>query len=218
MQVGNGLSTESTQFLGIHLDERLTWKSQLKHLNSKISRTIFSINQVKNTLPQHCLLYLYQSLIQPLLMYGILAWGNASKSALDKTIRLQKRGIRVVNRAQYKSHTEPLFKNSSVLKLNDIYEQQVVLFVLDYVQGRLPSSFNNVFLFNSDLNTEHRTRQSKLMHVPKGRTCFCAKLPYFNYPRIWNKWCFLITDNISRKALKNLIQDHILANYDKHVS
>ena len=90
-------------------------------------------------------------------MYGIKAWGTASESALYKTIRLKQRGIRVVNKANYKSHTEPVFKRSSVLQLNEIYKQQVALFMLDNIQGRRPSSFDIVFLFN----TEHRTRQSK---------------------------------------------------------
>ena len=36
---------------------------------------------------------------------------------------LQKRAIRAINKAKYNSHTEPLFKRSKILKLNDLYEQ-----------------------------------------------------------------------------------------------
>ena len=75
--------------------------------------------QVKHFLPYDSLKTLYYSLIESHLSYGILAWGNASESIKHRTIILQKCAIRAINKASYNSHTDPLFKSSKILKLND---------------------------------------------------------------------------------------------------
>ena len=68
----------------------------------------------------------------------LVAWGNASESTKYKTLLLQKRAIRAINKANYNSHTEPLFKRSKILKLNDLYELKVILFVNDSIANKLP--------------------------------------------------------------------------------
>ena len=82
--------SKSTTFLGICLDENLTWKHHIANVNSKISRALFSIKQVKNILPVSMLNKLYLALIHSHSIYGILSWGNAGKSTLQKTVTLKK--------------------------------------------------------------------------------------------------------------------------------
>ncbi len=110
-QIGKQFEEVSTKFLGIHIDENLTWKPHLKYINSKISRSLYMIRQAKNFLPVDSLKTIYYSMVQPYLSYGILAWGNANKTDLKKTFLFQKRALRIINRAEYNSHTDPLFKN-----------------------------------------------------------------------------------------------------------
>ena len=83
-RIGNDCVSKSTKFLGICLDENLTWKHHIANVNSKISRALFSIKQVKNILPVSMLNKLYFALIHPHLIYGILSWGNAGKSTFKK--------------------------------------------------------------------------------------------------------------------------------------
>ena len=65
----------------------------MAYVNSKISRAMFAINQVKHLLPYDSMKTLYFSLVHPPinLLYGILAWGNAKAATLQKTIVLQKK-------------------------------------------------------------------------------------------------------------------------------
>ena len=60
---------------------------------------------------------LYFALIHPHLSYGILSWGNASETALQHTITLQKRAISMINKQSYNSHTNPLFRYSKIKKI-----------------------------------------------------------------------------------------------------
>ena len=83
--------TTSCKFLGMTIDESLSWKKHILNINSKLSRAIFVIKQVKFYLPKESLHTLYYSLLHPHITYGILAWGNAKASVLRKTQILQNR-------------------------------------------------------------------------------------------------------------------------------
>ena len=71
---------ESTTFLGLFIDNKLSWKKHTTYLCKLLSRNIGIINKFKLTLPSNILLDLYCTLILPYLNYGILAWGNSSRS------------------------------------------------------------------------------------------------------------------------------------------
>ena len=60
----------TTHFLGMYVDENLTWKKHFKFVNKKIANVLFSIKQVKHILPFESLRTLYYSLIQSDLSYG----------------------------------------------------------------------------------------------------------------------------------------------------
>ena len=212
-RIGNTCKEESIKFLGIHIDENLTWKYHLKSVNSKISRSIFSLKQVKKTLPLSALKTLYNSLIQPHLNYGIIAWGCASLSMLRQTVVLQKRAMRLINNASYNSHTEHLFKKNSILKINDLYELNVVLFMHDYGHNRLPASFTSIFKYNHEVQTLHVTRQSSLFYVPKCHTKFCKQLPFYTFPNIWNNRIKVCDPSLTKFTIKKRLKHDILSGY-----
>ena len=70
----------STTFLGIQIDQNITWKEHIDQVIKTCSRNIDIINKVKKFLPTSALYILYCSLIMPYINYGILAWGNACSS------------------------------------------------------------------------------------------------------------------------------------------
>ena len=100
-RIGTDCDEKAAKFLGILIDENLTWKNHLSYINTKVSRALFSFKQVKHFLPKQCMKTLYYALIHSHLSYGILAWGNATQSALRQTTLLQKRAIRLINNARY---------------------------------------------------------------------------------------------------------------------
>ena len=117
------------------------------------------------------------AVINPFLSYGINVWGNASESFLRKTSKPQKRAVRIINKALYNSHTDSLFKKSEILKLGDLHEHQAALFVNDYIMGRLPHSFGDLFRFNCDIQEAYLTRQSSLIKIER---CDSANFLFIN--------------------------------------
>ena len=78
-RIGNDCNEQSTKFLGMHIDEYLTWKKHISEVTKKVSRALFSIKQVKHVLPLDSLRTLYYALIHPHLCYGITPWAMQTR-------------------------------------------------------------------------------------------------------------------------------------------
>ena len=212
-RIGEGCSETSTKFLGIYLDESLSWKAHISHINKKISRALFAIKQIKHVFPYEILQTLYHALIFPHIEYGIIAWGSASSSILRATSMLQKRAIRSINKSAYNSHTEPLFKSSNIMKIEDVYKYKMALFMFDFSHGRLPLSFDSMFKFTHEIQNYRVTRQSHKIYIPRCKGEFVRKLPYHTLPSAWNIWSELICSDITRNKFKHKLKSTFIDTY-----
>ena len=58
---------KSVKYLGLIVDDTLTWDEHVNYISTKISKNIGIIKRVRTILPQHSLLTLYRTLIEPYL-------------------------------------------------------------------------------------------------------------------------------------------------------
>ena len=66
----------------------------------------------------HTFLTSYRSFIAPYLTYGLVAWGQASKSSLDEQLlKLQKRVLCFIYFSNHNEHAIPLFADANFLPL-----------------------------------------------------------------------------------------------------
>ncbi len=216
-RIGTDQNETSTKFLGISIDEHLTWKHHISNINSKISRALFTINQSKHVLLYESRKTLYSALIEPHLSYGILAWGTATQTILHKTEILQKRALRTINLAQYNSHTDPLYRKSEILKIRDMYTYQVLLFMFKYHFHTLPRSFDNIFKYNHEIQGARLTRQANLLYVERGVSTFSQNLPQYSFPMIWNGWTHTVSQDTSQGSYKKNVKQNLLKSYSETV-
>ena len=71
----------STKFLGLHIDEKLTWASHCSNISKVISKNTGVIYKLRSFVPQEILLILYSTLILPYLNYGSVGMGEVTKNA-----------------------------------------------------------------------------------------------------------------------------------------
>ena len=67
-------NVSSSKYLGLILDQNLTFAEQIKIIETKASRAIGIISKIKPFLPAKTLISLYYSLLHPHLLYGIVIW------------------------------------------------------------------------------------------------------------------------------------------------
>ena len=101
------LRVSETMFLGVFLDDNLTWKPHISLLASKLSKSIGIIHKSRFFLSTQSLRTLYNSVILPYLYYFNLAWGDTYKANLQRIVILQKGVIRgLLQRRGSDSHNQ----------------------------------------------------------------------------------------------------------------
>ena len=135
-----------TLFLGVILNDCLSWKSHISFVAHKISKSIGIIYRSSYFLSKTSLRTLYNSMVLPYLYYCNLVWGSAYKSNLKRLTILQKRAIRIVSRSGCDAHTDPIFKEFKILKITSIYLLQLGNFMYSFSTGNLPPKFDSFFL------------------------------------------------------------------------
>jgi len=71
----------NTKFLGITLDNTLTWKTHIDTIIPKLSFTCFAIEAVRPFLFQESLKRVYYSCFHSIMTYGIIFWRNTCYSS-----------------------------------------------------------------------------------------------------------------------------------------
>ena len=135
--------TKYVKFLGVLLDENLSWKYHLTELSKTLSRTCGMFFKIGHFFPINILVCQYNSLFSPFLQYGILVCGLVYETHIKPV--LQKRVLRAISFENYAAHSTPIFLNLKILKLHDLFRPKLLSFVYQYVKRISPSSFNTCF-------------------------------------------------------------------------
>ena len=133
------------KYLGILIDSNLTWKYHISYITPKIGKIIGVIARLRHFVPSSTLLTLYRSLISPYLLYGLTVWGQAPQIYLNQILVLQKRALRLIYFAPYRSSAVPLFVSSSCLPIGLLYLKAVSILMHDVLNNLSPRTISNLF-------------------------------------------------------------------------
>ena len=142
-----------SNFYGLHIENKLSWRTHIDYLCKIISRNIGIINRLKLYLPQHILFSLYTTLISSYINYGILAWGNAAQTILNRLFLLQKKALRIITTSSFIAHTDPLFFHNKILKVKDLYNYYLGIFMFQLTHNEIPYSLATIFSRNINVHS-----------------------------------------------------------------
>ena len=112
--------------------------------------------------PAKVLILIYHAIITSRLNYMLLVWGSLS----ERITTLQKRAVRIIHGAPYLSHTDPLFKSSSILKFDGLYKIALIKYYYKLKNNQLPIYLNNFkFITHEDIHSHH-TRNKTQVSLP----------------------------------------------------
>ena len=133
------------KFLGVILDNKLTFKYHISFLCNKISKTVGILYKVKDYVPQHIMIQLYYSFVYPYIHYCNIVWSNTYHTHLTPLVTLQKKLIRIITNSDYLEHSNPLFKQTGILTTNQVhaYLLSIYMFKLSKSPAGLPTLDHN---------------------------------------------------------------------------
>ena len=202
------------------IDENLSWSYHISHIASKTGKSIGFISRIRHFVPLSTPHQIYRSLIQPYLMYGIVAWGYAAKIHRTKLLTLQKRALRLMYFADYKSHAIPFFISSRLLPLDMLYFKSVAMMMHDVSNNLTPPNIFNLFTHQADIHP-YETRSSQRGDYFLKRSRIDIQKRSFSRigVEIWNSLSCGVRQ-MSKSNFKNNVNDILfqrLLKYDDYI-
>ena len=172
----------------------------------KISRTIGLISKLRHFVPKHTLINIYRSLIAPYLSYGLIVWGQACKSYLDKLLKLQKRVLRFIYFSDHNQHAIPLFSDAGILPLQFSYYELTANLMFDIRRRNAPRNIRDLFEDISNIHSYNtRSSASNNFYIQSSR--LSIQLNSFSRigTTIWNEMPLTLR-NLSKNNFKRKIK------------
>ena len=223
-----------TKFLGVIIDEDLSWKPHIAKLNKKLKSACGRLYRIINSLPPHIHKQIYHSLFESHLSYAISVWGGVSINQLDPVFRTQKKCIRIIfgdteaylekfrtcvrarpfgmqklgNEFYMREASKPLFEKHKLLTVHNLYRHRCIMELIKIVKYMEPSP-----LYQS-LNRSKRNENRFVTPEPSYHFTYKAPWLWNNFKQVLNIVRYdLTTDegslkSILKKSLSNAQNQH----------
>ena len=172
------------KFLGMIIDENLTWQEHINYCSNKMSSGLYAINSSKHLLTREHLKTLYYSLTHSYLNYGLLLWGSSNKRHISKLEIKQNKTIRIINNSKYNAPAIPIYKGLNILPIAKLFKLQLGKFMYLYSRRELPRPLQNIFCLNSDIHS-HNTRNKNAPHITERHSKTICKSFIHAAPQTW---------------------------------
>jgi hypothetical protein len=155
-------SAKEIKFLGLIIDDTLSWKQHIEQVISKMSTACYKLRNIKHMVPLDTLKVIYSAHIHSVISYGIIFCDSSSYA--NKVFILQKKIIRIITNIRPRDSCREVFKNMEIMTSYSQYIYSLILY-----------TGNNKYLFsiNNEIH-KYSTRYNNNLHLPK------VDLPKFN--------------------------------------
>jgi hypothetical protein len=96
-----------TKFLGLIIDDSLSWKAHIGQMMSKLNTACFVIRMIQSIMSQETVRMVCFAYVHSIMSYGIIFWGNLPYS--EKIFKFQKKVIRISTNSRPRDLCRELF-------------------------------------------------------------------------------------------------------------
>jgi hypothetical protein len=204
-------SSTNTKFLGLTIEETLSWKCHTNHILSKLSSACYAIRVITPLMTDDTLKMIYYSYVHSIITYGIIFWGNSPHST--HIFKTQKRIIRIMTKSRRRDSCRQLFKKLEILPLKSQYILSTILFVVKNKE---------LFTTNQEIHNIN-TRCNKNLHPPVSNLAIFQKGVYFSGIKLFNHLppnIKILSNeiNLFKPALKRFLFLHLFYSVEEYFS
>lgn len=196
------------KYLGIIIDDQLSWKPHTEAVIKKIAINIGRIRKIKDLLPKNILILLYYALIQSYLSYRIPVWHNCPKLTFNKLSILQKRYIRLCYNLPWYTHVNKLLTFNSILTAENLAILRTSLQVFNYKS--VNSNLNFLVKFSEIHN--YNTRNKNNFNLPQMTRAKSQKAFSYIGAKYWNNLPNSLKQIESKNLFTQKLKHHLLKN------
>ncbi len=205
----NNSNAQFYKYLGILIDENLSYGYHINYICKKLNRSLFCLNRVRYLLDGGALRTLYFSLFQSHLLYCNIIFNCCSQTNINRILTLQKKAIRTITNSNYNAHTQPLFSKLNILPFDKLLTLNKSTFIHSIYHKNHHRSFQNTWILNQQRDLEHTLRNQNLFQLPFPRTEQFKKSPLYFLPKAWNDLPDEIKCQENPYTFKIALKDHL---------
>ena len=167
-------SSTNTKFLGLTIEETVSWKAHINQIMLRLSSACYAIRVITPLMTVDTLKMVYHSCIHSIITYGIIFGGNSPHST--HIFKIQKRIIRIMTKSRRRDSCRQLFKRLEILPLKSQYILSTLLFVVKN---------KDLFTTNQEIHNIN-TRCNTNLHPPTCNLMVYQKGVYFSGIKLFN--------------------------------
>ena len=161
------------------------------------------MNKIKNYVPYSTLKSIYYALVYPYLNYCNLVWGGTFPTHLHPLLILKKKALRAMNNKPFYFHTNELFLDGFLLKLDDIYKFRLCSYM-----------YNHCSLLEYNRAHNYATRNRELLLPSFQRLSVTQKSLFYMGPSIWNSIPNSIRTVESFYSFRKKLRKYLIDSYN----
>ena len=197
---------EYTKYLGIIIDNKLSWNYHIKHANLKISKGIGILTKLRRYLSKNLLRTLFYAFVQPHIDYGLLVWGRATPNNLKP---IKKNLQKVVRKILFKARNqpiEPLFHELNMLDFEKHKYLTISSFMWQLTYDNIPATIKSSF------NARKRGygESNHKYHVPNVNSELSKRTIIYQGPKIWKKLKTDVKNKTNIFSFKRFLKNEFL--------
>ena len=160
------------KYLGIILDNSLSWKPHIEYLQSKLSSASGIMFRTRKYMPSPVLRLVYNSLVDSYLRYGIASWGTAAAYLCDRLQASQNRVLKsLLPNSTSVSDLTSHYKRLKILNIENLFKINIGKFVHSIYHGYNPPAFDSsIPLCSHTYSTRHAQNAHFALAHPRTET------------------------------------------------
>lgn len=192
------ISNQAT-YLGVILDECLSWKQNVDDVGLKLSKSIGIFRKLSHTLPRDILRTIYFAFVHCHFIYCCLVWGTAFKTNLEDLQVLQNRAVKCLLHLPILTSSTDVYRLAGIPTIKQIYYKQLGLFMFDEMNRNI---FTNIQFSVTATTTRNVSVRSKFARTVTGQRNVLSE-----GPRLYNMLPNEIKSKTSREGFKQGLSD-----------
>lgn len=178
---------QTHKLLGLYVDSNLTWNAHVTKLCSKLRSRLYLFNQVKRLMPLRARKLYFSGMVQPLIDYGCVIWGNCGHVLLSNVHKMMKQYARVILNVKDRRQvsTVTLFRSLGWLPIDVRIRYFTAIVMYNIMHGQAPAYLIDLFTLNSSVH-DHHTRGCTNIRVHKYNLAIGQRTFAYRGAKLWD--------------------------------
>jgi hypothetical protein len=157
----------SFKYLGLFIDNKLTWEKHITHIKKKIVPLLGKLKRMGVKFNKHVINFVYNAHILSHIRYCLIIWSSCPEYNRKKIDTLMKKSLKILHKKKQRMSSMLLFNETKQVNLQSLIFQDKAKYIFKILNGQMKS--NHEIVRRNEVLARN-TRQLNVIVLPRSRT------------------------------------------------